>query len=197
MSRHRSTPVIIGVGDVVNRSKRAEDAVEPLQLMISAIQNAIQDSGIQASQSTGLQSQIDSIDVVESWTWPCDYPTLIADKLALGGDGESRLHLNLSPHGGNQPAKLVDEAARRISLGDSKVAIVTGGEALASRKELLLRIGILPGTMTDCFSLKVTACVKAGQIPPKNWTAPNRDIREVFSPTTREIMTSQLRLQDC
>jgi hypothetical protein len=37
----------------------------------------------------------------------------------------------------------------------------------------------------------VTACVKAGQVPPKNWTTPNRDIREVFSPTTREITESQ------
>jgi hypothetical protein len=139
MSRHRSTPVIIGVGDIVNRSKRAEDAVEPLQLMISAIQNAIQDSGLQAAQGIELQSQIDSIDVVESWTWPCDYPALIADRLALGDDGEGRLHLNLSPHGGNQPAKLVDEAARRISLGSSKVAIVTGGEALASCKKPLMQ----------------------------------------------------------
>jgi acetyl-CoA acetyltransferase len=141
MSKLRNTPVIIGVGDIVNRSKGIEDAIEPLQLMISAIQNAIQDSGLQAARSAELQSQIDSVDVVQSWTWPCDYPTLIAERLALGGDGESRLHLHLSDHGGNQPAKLVDEAARRISLGEAKVAVVTGGEALASCKEVLRSIG--------------------------------------------------------
>lgn len=38
----------------------------------------------------------------------------------------------LSEHGGNSPAKLFDEAARRISFGEAKVAVVTGGEALAS-----------------------------------------------------------------
>ena len=35
-------------------------------------------------------------------------------------------------HGGNEPARLVDEAAGRIARGETKVAVVTGGEALAS-----------------------------------------------------------------
>lgn len=128
MSRSsRRTPVIIGVGDIVNRSKKVEDAIEPLQLMIQAIQEAIKDTGLQPADLAALQSSIDSVDVVKSWTWPCDYPGLIAERLAF-----RPVHCEYSEHGGNQPTKLVDDAARRISLGESKVAIVTGGEALAS-----------------------------------------------------------------
>jgi hypothetical protein len=57
----RKTPVIIGVGDFVNRSKKVEDAIEPLQLMILAIQEAIKDTGLDASQMAALQAEIDSV----------------------------------------------------------------------------------------------------------------------------------------
>ncbi|KAF7197908.1 hypothetical protein HII31_00622 [Pseudocercospora fuligena] len=156
----RKTPVIIGVGDVVNRSKRVEDAIEPLQLMIMAIQNAIKDTELAASSLATLQSAIDSIDVVASWTWPCDYPKLIAERLAV-----KPLHTHISDHGGNEPAHLLDEAARRISMGENKVAVVTGGEALAS----------------------LTACAAANKMPPPGWTTPSKEVNSVFSPTTREL----------
>lgn len=129
MSRHsKKTPVIIGVGDIINRSKKVEDAIEPLQLMLLAIQEAIKDTGLDASAATTLQSSIDSIDVTRSWTWPCDYPTLLGQKLSC-----NPLHKGYSTeHGGNQPALLLDNASRRVSTGETKVAVVTGGEALAS-----------------------------------------------------------------
>lgn len=133
MTISRKTPIIVGIGDVVNRSKRVEDAIEPLQLMLSAIQEALADTTLQVHALARLQAKIDSVDVVKSWTWPADYPALLAQHLRLGGhESEHSIHLRYSDHGGNQPAKLVDEAARRISTGDAKVAIVTGGEALAS-----------------------------------------------------------------
>lgn len=161
MSRSpRKTPVIVGIGDVVNRSKSVEDAIEPLQLMIQAIEKAIQDTGLAAAALAKLQKNIDSISVVKTWTWPADYPSLIADRLAV-----KPLHAEYSAHGGNQPAKLVDEAARRISRGENKVAIVTGAEALAS----------------------LTACAAAKKMPPPGWTPPSEDVQSVFSPTTREL----------
>jgi len=124
-----STPIVIGVGDVVNRSKKVEDAIEPLQLMLQAIQQALQDTGLDAPTAAALQREIDSVDVVRSWTWPYpDLPGLIAERLAA-----SPRRKCLSEHGGNQPGRLFDEAARRISKGESKVAVLTGGEALASR----------------------------------------------------------------
>ena len=124
-------PVIIGVADVKNRSTKVEDAVEPMQLMLEAVKLALQDAqATSASAGSDLKSQIDSIDVVKTWTWPyTDLPGLLAEKLGLG-DGVR--HKFYSEHGGNHPAKLVDEAAKRIARGEAKVAVVTGGEALAS-----------------------------------------------------------------
>ena len=130
MAIERATPVVIGVGDVKNKSLDVEDSTEPMQLMLQAILLAIKDTGLPPSATGRLQSDIDSLDIVRSWTWPYpNLPGLLSEKLGV----EPR-HKFYSEHGGNQPAKLFDEAARRISLGESKVAVVTGGEALASRK---------------------------------------------------------------
>jgi hypothetical protein len=121
-------PVIIGVGDVKNRSTAIDDAKEPATLMLEAIQLAIQDAT--SSSASDLQSAIDSIDVVKSWTWPYpDLPGLLAQKLSVE---DSLTWKRCSEHGGDKPGKLFDEAAKRIAKGDSKVAVVTGGEALAS-----------------------------------------------------------------
>jgi hypothetical protein len=130
MSPSSSTPVVIGVGDFVNRSKRVEDAVEPLQLMLNAIEEAITDTGISETSSQRLRAAVDSLDVVRTWTWPYDdLPGLIAQRLNID---PRRKHY--TDNGGNQPGLWFDEAARRISRGETKVAILTGGEALASCK---------------------------------------------------------------
>lgn len=126
-----STPVIIGVGDFVNRSKRIEDALEPLQLMLHAIEAALKDTGLNASSVNRLKSAVDSLDVVRTWTWPYpDLPGLISVRLKIHPKRQY-----YTEHGGNQPGVIFDEAARRISKGESKVAILTGGEALASCKK--------------------------------------------------------------
>jgi acetyl-CoA acetyltransferase len=123
-----STPVVIGVGDFINRSKKVEHAVEPFQLMLSAIDEAVKDTGLSESSARILRAGIDSLDVVRTWTWPYpDLPGLIAERLGI-----DPVRKHYTDHGGNQPGLLFDEAARRISKGETKVAILTGGEALAS-----------------------------------------------------------------
>lgn len=69
----RYTPVVVGVGDFVNRSKKVEDAVEPLELILNAIQLAIEDTGLSSSSSAQLQSQIDSLDIVKTWVCRAAY----------------------------------------------------------------------------------------------------------------------------
>jgi len=124
----REVPVIIGVGDIKNRSTADADAKEPATLMLDAIHLAINDAS--PSSATKLQSAIDSIDVVKTWTWPYpDLPGLLAQKLDVD---ESLKWKRYSEHGGDKPGKLFDEAAKRIAKGDCTVAVVTGGEALAS-----------------------------------------------------------------
>ena len=130
MGTARATPVIVGVGDFKNRSQKAEDAVEPLQLILTATRLAIEDTNLPATTAAKLQSSIDSIDVIATWTWNYhDLPGLLATQL-----GFRPKHKLLSEHGGNSPVKMFDDAARRIALGQSNVAVVTGGEALASRQ---------------------------------------------------------------
>ncbi|RMY46952.1 hypothetical protein D0863_15739 [Hortaea werneckii] len=161
MSPPPETPVIIGVGDVVNRSKKIEDAIEPLGLIVEAIQKALSDTSLNPTASAKLKNSIDSLDVVRSWTWPYpDLPGSIAERLGI--DPKRR---HYSEHGGNQPAYLLDEAARRVSKGENQVAVVTGGEALAS----------------------LVACANAKSLPPPGWTKPAEDVKKVFSPTTREL----------
>ncbi len=121
------TPIIIGVGDIKNRN--VQDAKEPATLMLEAIQIALKDAS--PTSNLDLQSEIDSIDVVKTWTWPYpDLPGLLAQKL---GVQEILKWKRYSEHGGNQPGKLFDEAAKRIARGECKVALLTGSEALASR----------------------------------------------------------------
>lgn len=128
MTNSRRTPIIVGVADVVNRSRKVEDAIEPLVLLVQAIQEAIKDTGLSSSSASKLQSEIDSLDVVRSWTWPYpDLPSLVAKRLSI-----KPTHRFYSEHGGDKPGKLFDEAARRISLGETKVAVLGGSEALAS-----------------------------------------------------------------
>jgi acetyl-CoA acetyltransferase len=144
------TPVIIGVGDCINRSLRPEDAIEPLDLIVSALQKAFTDAaGPIGTDYANLLKRVDSVDVVATWTWPYpDLPGLVAEKLGL----KNANHKATSAHGGNQPAKLLDEAARRISQGECEVAIICGGEALGSRTDLF---GIISWQILNCSSRKM------------------------------------------
>ena len=121
-------PIVVGVGDCVNRSTALSDAQEPLTLILNAIEIALKDTSLSDNKRKQFQSAIDSIDVVRTWTWPYDdLPGDIGRK--LGVDARHRCY---SDHGGNKPAKMFDLAARRVAKGETKVAVVTGGEALAS-----------------------------------------------------------------
>jgi len=128
----RVVPIIVGVADVVNRSRDIKDGVEPMQLMLQAIHLAVADTKLSSPDAQKLLSSVDSIDVVRPWTWPYDdLPGLLAKSLKAQCS-----HSRTTDHGGNQSGKILDEAARRISLRQSTVAVITGGEALASSKQV-------------------------------------------------------------
>jgi hypothetical protein len=129
MAVERLTPIVIGVGDIKNKSRRLEDALEPVELMLQATLRAIEDTDLSPDVIKELQRSIDSLDIVATWTWPYpDLPGLLSERLGIQPQ-----HRSYTSHGGHHPAKLLDEAARRISFGECKVAAITGGEALGSR----------------------------------------------------------------
>ena len=129
MSPSRAIPIIVGVGDVRNKSNKPEDAIEPSKMMIGAIQNAVKDTGLDASAQKQLLGDTDGLRIIPTWTWA--YNDLLAT--VADGLGIKPTTKEMPTHGGNQPALQCDEAARAISTGQSKVAILTGGEAMASR----------------------------------------------------------------
>lgn len=122
------TPIVVGVGDFKNASKDISQAIEPMQLMLNAIGIALSDTGLPEATAAKLQSEIDSIAIVRTWTWPYpDLPSLLSEKLGI-----SPSYKHYTDHGGNQPGVIFHDAARKISKGESKVAVLAGGEALAS-----------------------------------------------------------------
>jgi acetyl-CoA acetyltransferase len=122
-------PVLIGVGQLRNRSIEERDAREPADLIVEAIELALEDTGANGA----VRSAADALDVVNVVSWPYgDLPGLLAGRLGIAP--QQRQHSDV---GGNQPPRLVDQAARRIAAGENRVALVCGGEAYASLNTFL------------------------------------------------------------
>jgi acetyl-CoA acetyltransferase len=128
------TPVIIGVGDITNRSTGIKGAKEPIRLILEAINAAVEDTGLSPGGQSQVQRSIDSIDVVATWSWPySDLPGQLGDQLGI----EGLMHKRLSEHGGHSPGLMLHEATARIAGGHCEMAVVAGGEALASGPSVL------------------------------------------------------------
>lgn len=113
------TPVIIGIGEIVDRPADPALAREPLQLMADAIAAADADAG------GGFLHRIDSMDVINLVSWRYDR---VAQRLAerLGINPARAVYALV---GGETPTTKLHDAALRIMNGNSLVAVVTGGEA--------------------------------------------------------------------
>ncbi len=113
------TPVIVGVGEVTQRTKDPAQAMEPLALMAAALHNADRDAG---GSVLGL---VDSLDVVQEFSWPyADAPTQLSELLGI-----SPMRRVYGPVGGETPVHFIHEAALRILRGESTVAAIVGAEA--------------------------------------------------------------------
>ncbi|KAF7895832.1 uncharacterized protein EAF01_009794 [Botrytis porri] len=153
-------PIIIGVGDVINRSLDVEDAIEPLELMLQSLEKSFSDTGLCQSRDREklgmLKESVDDVRVVRNWTWPyVDVCQSVLDGIlgeGKGGDdnlGEGKgVYKEESEHGGNSPVKMLDEACQRVGRGESKVAVVVGGEALESLISSASKTGIYPSHWT-------------------------------------------------
>ena len=112
-------PVLVGIGEIIDRPADRAQGQEPLALMVAALQRAEADAG------AALLARVDSLDVVNSITWPyVDLPGLICQRLGIAP--QRRFYGEV---GGNTPILFIHEAAQRIARGESTVAAVVGGEA--------------------------------------------------------------------
>lgn len=112
-------PVIVGVGEVVDRSRDSARACEPLALMLDALQAAERDAGAQVLR------EVDSIDVICEYSWPyADAAGLVAHRLRV-----RPTHSRYGEVGGESPVRYIHEAALRIQQGQCKAAAVVGAES--------------------------------------------------------------------
>ena len=112
-------PVIVGVGEIVDRPKDIAAGLEPLTLLEEALKRAEADSGGK------LLGDIGSLDIVNFLSWRYRDP----EKLLAGRLGINPAHLYYGPVGGESPIRYLHEAAKRIARGECSVAAVCGAEA--------------------------------------------------------------------
>jgi acetyl-CoA C-acetyltransferase len=117
MALDPQTPVLVGVGAVVQREDDAAAAKEPVELMIDALARAGEDAGAPA-----LLAEAGTVIVPKGiWSYP-DPARIVADR--FGAPARTVLAevgiLQQSPF---------TLAAGRISAGDADVVLVAGGEA--------------------------------------------------------------------
>src|ERR1700712_2443941 len=112
-------PVIVGVGEIVDRPADIAAGLEPLKLLEQAVRRAGADSGAK------LIGELGSLDVVNFLSWRYRDP----EKLLAPRLGVSPAHNYYGPVGGESPIRYIHEAAQRIARGECSVAAVCGAEA--------------------------------------------------------------------
>lgn len=118
-------PVIVGVGEIVDRPADLVHGLEPLALMAAALERASDDAG------GGLLQAIDSLDVVNLMSWRyADTARQLSHRLGI--TPRRAVYGSL---GGESPVRYLHEAALRIAQGESEVAAISGAEALSTVKK--------------------------------------------------------------
>jgi acetyl-CoA C-acetyltransferase len=112
-------PVIVGIGEIVDRPKEIAEGLEPLILLEQALKRAEQDSGGK------LLGEIGSLDIVNFLSWRYRDPEIaLSERLGIKPE-----HAYYGPVGGESPIRYIHEAAQRIARGECSVAAVCGAEA--------------------------------------------------------------------
>jgi acetyl-CoA C-acetyltransferase len=118
------TPVIIGVGQFVNRSDSLDDALEPVALMEQAVLAASADATLDGPPKADALRMVGQL----SWRYG-NAPRFLAGRLGL-----EPARLDYTTMGGNSPQSLVNMTAVQIQSGEIDIAILTGGEATRTRQ---------------------------------------------------------------
>src|SRR6202795_1930372 len=112
-------PVIVGVGEIVDRPKEVSEGLEPLALLEQALRRA------EANSGGKLLGEIESLDIVNFLSWRYRDPEIqLSNRLGI-----KPKHAYYGPVGGESPIRYLHEAAQRIARGECSVAAVCGAEA--------------------------------------------------------------------
>ena len=123
MSIDPRTPVIVGVGQVVQRAAGVDDARSPVQLIADAVRAAATDAGLAAVPD------VDSLRVVQLLSWRYRDPArFVADELGI-----TAAETVYTTSGGNTPQMLVNQTALEIQAGTVDLVVLSGGETWRTR----------------------------------------------------------------
>ena len=136
-----STPIIVGVGQYSEKDVSPAAAHSPMGLAAEASIAALSDT----EAASSLVPLIDTIAVVRLFSDSSNRPRLSHDfgradnppravAKRLGANPVNAIYGQL---GGNTPQKLVNEMAERIAVGEVKVALLTGAEAIRTTQRAL------------------------------------------------------------
>lgn len=116
------TPVIVGVGQVVQREPDLDAPRDPVALAVEALRRAGEDSGAGAE----VLRAADAVYAVASASWTYrDAAALVAD--ALGAEpAETAMS---APYGGDAGQVLVNTAGQAVADGRAEVVLVCGAES--------------------------------------------------------------------
>jgi acetyl-CoA C-acetyltransferase len=141
MNTSAQTPVLVGVGQVLQRLDDPREAVEPLALMVTALERAAEDA-----RAPKLLQRAESIYVLRGAWGYGDPGREIARRLGAAPDETVG-----TPFGGNFSQACVIDAAREIQAGRRRVVLVAGAEngrsvVQARRQGIELRESEAPGS---------------------------------------------------
>lgn len=120
------TPILVGAGQFLQRPDHLEDALEPASMMAEAVSAAAADTG-----APGIAQRAQLIVTVKgAWSYQ-DPSRLVAELIHASGARTA-----LTGDGGNTPQSVINFLAREIAAGELDVAVLTGAEAIWSRRRL-------------------------------------------------------------
>lgn len=154
------TPVIVGVGQVVNHpiSDDVSTWTEPLSLMTSALERAAEDASGVPGRRSSLLDRIDQLNAIPSFTWHVHDPAHAVAQGLRVAPASTRLAFA----GGTTPQTLLFDASTRIAAGELDVAAIVGAEALRTRDLARRRDERVVWTEQDD---KVSAAAVYGEVP--------------------------------
>lgn len=123
-----NSPVVVGVGQFIQRPDNPTDALEPLAMMAQAAERAASDSGATGSGATGLLAKLTHTWVVKG-AWPYTNPAALLNE-RFGATAQT----GLSADGGNTPQALINKACVKIAAGDADAVLIVGAEGIWSRR---------------------------------------------------------------
>jgi len=177
MSVESRTPVLVGVGAVQQRLDDPGAALEPVELMIAALERAAADAG-----SRALLSRASSIRVPRGFWDYLDPGRIIAERFAASAARTQVAEIGILQ------TTLFGQAAQAIATGREEVVLVAGGEA--KYRSLRAQISGRPAPLTRQIDVEPDRVLRPER---EIWSQLEADLGLMMPVTQYSIMESALR----